>query len=60
METLLYDKYLKRWNKQTNEEHKQFKSRFEATKKKSKTLFYSKLIEKYKNNARKTWDIVKD
>ena len=52
------DKYLKKRNKQTNQEYKQYESLFEATRKKPKKIYYSKLIEIYKNNGKKR-DIMK-
>ena len=47
------DKYLKKRKKQTNQEYKQYESLFEATKKKPKKIYCSKLIEIYKNNGKK-------
>ena len=49
----LYGKYLKNRAKLTKEEYKTYKSLFEATKQKSKKLYYCKVIEKYKTNAKK-------
>ena len=57
----LYDKYLKRRTKQSIEEHKHCKVKeklksFEKSKqqrKNLKKLYYPKLIEKYKNTAKK-------
>lgn len=39
--------------KQIDEKYKHRKTLFDPTKKKSKTLYYSKLIKKYKNNTKK-------
>lgn len=41
-------------------EYKHNKSLHEATKKKSGKHYFSKLIEKNKDNAKKTWDIMKE
>ena len=49
----LYDKYLKKKTKQIDEKYKYRKTLFHPPKKKSKTLYYSKLIKKYKNNTKK-------
>ena len=39
--------------KQINEKYKHGKTLFDPTKKKPKTLYYSKLIKIYKNNTKK-------
>ena len=33
---------------------------FECIKKRSKKLYFSKLILKYKNNIKKTWQVIKE
>ena len=40
--------------------HKQYKTLFESLKKKSKKNYYSDLIDSYKYNIKKTWDIMKE
>ena len=40
-------------------EYKNYKNLFEAIKKRSKKLHYSKLIIKYKENIKKTWSVIK-
>ena len=36
------------------------KKLFESVKRRSKKLYYSNLIIKYKNNLKRTWDVIKD
>ena len=40
-------------------EYQAYKKFLESTKKRSKKLYLSKLILKYKNNIKKTWHIIK-
>ena len=51
----LYLKFLKKWNEKTKKEYQDYKKLFESIKKRSKKLYFSKLILKYKNNIKKTW-----
>ena len=49
----LYSKLKKR-------EYQDYKKLFESIKKRSKKLYFSKLILKYKNNIKKTWHVIKE
>ena len=39
---------------------KLYKKLFESMKKRSKKLYFFKLILKYKNNIKKTWQVIKE
>ena len=41
-------------------EYKNYKNLFEAIKKRSKKLRFSKLIIKYKENIKKAWSVIKE
>ena len=55
----LYSK-LKKRNEKTKKEYQDYKKLFESIKKQSKKLHFSKLILKYKNNIKKTWQVIKE
>ena len=55
----LYSK-LKKRNEKTKKEYEDYKKLFESIKKRSKKLYFSKLILKYKNNIKKTWQVIKE
>ena len=54
----LYLKFLKKRNEKTKKEHQDYEKLFESIKKRSKKLYFSKLILKYKNNIKKTWQVI--
>ena len=56
----LYEKFLKKNNKTSEERYKTYKTLFKTLKKKSKKSYYSNLIDKYKNNIKKTWNVMKE
>ena len=56
----LYLKFLKKRNEKTKKEYQDYKKLFESIKKRSKKLYFSKLILKYKNNIKKTWQVIKE
>ena len=56
----LYSKFLKKRNEKTKKEYQDYKKLFESIKKRSKKLYFSKLILKYKNNIKKTWHVIKE
>ena len=60
METGLYEKVLKNWNSRNESEYKNYKKLFESVKGRSKKLYYSNLMMKYKNNLKRAWDVIKD
>ena len=56
----LYTKFLKNKKQKNETECKNYKKHFEYIKRRSKKLHFSKLILKYKNNIKKTWQIIKE
>ena len=53
-------KVKKKANGKTKKEYQDYKKLFESIKKQSKKLYFSKLILKYKNNIKKTWQAIKE
>ena len=56
----LYEKLLKCWSERNEDEYKDYKQLFETIQKRSKKLYFSKLIVKCKDNIRKTWSLIKE
>ena len=56
----MYLKFLKKRNEKTKKEYQDYKKLFESIKKRSKKLYFIKLILKYKNNIKKTWQVIKE
>ena len=56
----LYDKFLKNRTRENEIRYKTYKNLFESIKTKSKKMYYSNKLLKYKDDARKTWSIMKD
>ena len=56
----LYNKLLKNRNEDNETEYENSKKLSEAIKKRSKKNHFSKLILTFKNNIKKTWEIIKD
>ena len=56
----LYLKFIKKRNGKTKKEYQDYKKLFESIKKQSKKLYFSKLILKYQNNIKKTWQVIKE
>ena len=56
----MYLKFLKKRNEKKKKEYQDYKKLFESIKKRSKKLYFSKLILKYKNNINKTWQVIKE
>ena len=56
----LYTKFLKNRNQKNETEYKNYKKLFESIKRRLKKLHISKLLLKYKNNIKKTWQIIKE
>ena len=46
--------------KKQKKEYQDYKKLFESIKKRSKKSYFSKLILKYKNNIKKTWQVIKE
>ena len=56
----LYEKFLNNRNEKNELEYKNYKHLFEAVRKRSKKLHFSKLILRYKNNLQKMWEVIKE
>ena len=56
----LYEKFLKNRTEKHELAYKTYKRLFESIKKHSKKLHLSNLILKYKNNVKKTWEVIKE
>ena len=56
----LYEKYLKYKSGVSHQRYQDYKKLFETIKKKSKINYYNKQITRYKNNAKKTWEVMKE
>ena len=59
-ETASIRKIFKNRNSRNESEYNNHKKFFESVKQRSKKLYYSNLIIKYKNNLKGTWDVTKD
>ena len=59
-ERRLYQEFLKTITEKNESEYKNYKKLFESVKKRSKKLHFSRLILKYQNNIKKTWNVIKD
>ena len=56
----LYDRFLKHRTYRNETQYKNYKNLFESLKLKSKNNYYSNLIIKYKNDIKKTWQVMKE
>lgn len=56
----LYIKFLKTGTENAQSKYKTYKNLFEKIKQKAKKLHYKKLLNKYSNDSKKTWDIIKE
>ena len=56
----LYENFLKKRTKQSETEYKVYKNMLESIKHKSKKSCYSQKIIEYKDNAKKTWNVMKE
>ena len=56
----LSEKFLKNRNEKNEKLYKSYKSLFESVKRKSKRIYYSSKILEFKNNAKKTWGVMKE
>ena len=56
----LYEKFLKNRTEKHELAYKTYKRLFESIKKHSKKLHFYNLILKYKNNIKKTWEVIKE
>ena len=56
----LYEKYLKNRTILNEQNYKDYKKLFESIKTRSKKNYYRKLIDTYKNDIKRTWDVIKE
>ena len=56
----LYEKYLKKKTSNNKGKYDSYKKLFESIKKKAKKQYYSRLILKYKDNMKKTWQVIQE
>ena len=56
----LYEKFLKNRNEKNEKLYKSYINLFESVKRKSKRVYYSSKILELKNNAKKTWGVMKE
>ena len=56
----LYDKFLKNKTNRNHLNYKTYNNLFKQIKNKSKKNYYQNLLLKYKNNIKKTWDVIKE
>ena len=56
----LYEKFLKNKNEKNEKLYKSYKSLFESVKRNSKRIYYSSKILEFKNNAKKSWGVMKE
>ena len=56
----LYDKFVKKRSPRNKNIFRVYKSLFQSLKKKSKKNYYSRLLENYYNDIRKSWDVIKE
>ena len=56
----LYEKLLKRKTIKNEENYKNYKRLFESVKRRSKASYFKERLNKYKNDVKKTWDVIKE
>ena len=56
----MYEKFLKNRNEKNEKLCRSYKSLFESIKRKFKKTYYSSKILQFKNNAKKTWGVMKE
>ena len=56
----LYIKYLKTRTPESEARYKNYKNLFESLRKKAKRNYYSSMLDRYKNNSKRTWQIMKE
>ena len=56
----LYEKFLKNRTTENESIYKTYKNLFETIKRKSKKNYYSELLLKYRNDAKRTWNVMKN
>ena len=56
----LFEKLLKKRTSLKESIYKAYKSLFQSLKKKSKKIYYSRRLENYQNDIKKSWDVIKE
>ena len=56
----LYENFLKKRPSRNESIYKAYKSLFESLKKKSKKIYYTRRLENYQNDIKKSWDVIKE
>ena len=56
----LYEKFVKKRSPRNENIYKAYKSLFESLKKKSKKNYYTRRLEKYQTDIKKSWDLIKE
>ena len=56
----LYEKFLKKRTSRNESIYKAYKSLFESLKKKSKKIYYTRRLENYQNDVKKSRDVIKE
>ena len=56
----LYEKFLKKRTTRNESIYKAYKSLFESLKRKSKKIYYTRRLENYQNDIKKSWDVIKE
>ena len=56
----LYEKFVEKRSPRNESIYKAYKSLFESLKKNSKKNYYTKRLENYQNDIKKSWDIIKE
>ena len=56
----LYEKFLKNRTPQNEETSKTYKNLFETIKRRSKKKFYSEKLQKFKDDVKKSWSVMKE
>ena len=56
----LYEKFFKKRTTRNESIYKAYKSLFESLKRKSKKIYYTRRLENYQNDVKKSWDVIKE
>ena len=56
----LYETFLKKRTSRNESIYKAYKSLFESLKKKFKKNYYTRRLENYQNDIKKSWDVIKE
>ena len=56
----MYEKWLKKKTTTNNNAYKNYKRLFESVKEKSKKNYFNERLNKYQNNVKKTWHVIKE